>query len=42
MPLAELPADQARELVNVKVLAPTMLTRAVACVAWTTGSGRRE
>jgi hypothetical protein len=29
MPLAELPADQARELVNVKVLAPTMLTRAV-------------
>ena len=29
MPLAELPADKARELVNVKVLAPTMLTRAV-------------
>jgi uncharacterized protein len=29
MPLTELPAGQARELVNVKVLAPTMLTRAV-------------
>jgi uncharacterized protein len=29
MPLAELPADKARELVNIKVLAPTMLTRAV-------------
>jgi len=29
MPLAELPADKARELVNVKVLAPTVLTRAV-------------
>ncbi len=29
MLLAELPADKARELVNVKVLAPTMLTRAV-------------
>jgi short-subunit dehydrogenase len=28
MPLADLPAGQARELVNVKVLAPTMLTRA--------------
>ncbi len=28
MPLAELAADQARELVHVKVLAPTMLTRA--------------
>jgi short-subunit dehydrogenase len=28
MPLAELPADKAAELVNVKVLAPTMLTRA--------------
>ena len=27
MPLAELPADKARELVHVKVLAPTMLTR---------------
>lgn len=29
MPLAELPADKARELVDVKVMAPTMLTRAV-------------
>ncbi|GAA1299700.1 short-chain dehydrogenase [Planotetraspora silvatica] len=29
MPLAELPADKAAELVNLKVLAPTMLTRAV-------------
>ncbi|WP_423183884.1 SDR family NAD(P)-dependent oxidoreductase [Arthrobacter sp. NyZ413] len=28
MPLAELPADKATELVNVKVLAPTMLSRA--------------
>ena len=28
MPIAELPADQASELVHVKVLAPTMLTRA--------------
>ncbi|WP_249998358.1 SDR family oxidoreductase [Actinoplanes sp. M2I2] len=29
MPLAELPADKARELAHVKVVAPTMLTRAV-------------
>jgi uncharacterized protein len=29
MPLAELPAAKARELVHVKVVAPTMLTRAV-------------
>lgn len=28
MPMADLPTDTARELVNVKVLAPTMLTRA--------------
>jgi uncharacterized protein len=28
MPIAELPADRASELVHVKVLAPTMLTRA--------------
>jgi short-subunit dehydrogenase len=28
MPLADLPADKARELVNVKVLAPTQLMRA--------------
>lgn len=27
MPMADLPADKARELVKVKVLAPTMLTR---------------
>jgi hypothetical protein len=36
------PPTRPGELVNVKVLAPTMLTRAVTCVAWTTGSGRRE
>ncbi|MER5888706.1 SDR family NAD(P)-dependent oxidoreductase [Streptomyces sp. NPDC001941] len=29
MPLADLPADKARELVSVKVLAPTLLTHAV-------------
>ncbi|MGZ0146931.1 SDR family NAD(P)-dependent oxidoreductase [Kribbella sp. WER1] len=29
MPLADLPADKAAELVSVKVLAPTLLTRAV-------------
>ncbi|WP_433305119.1 SDR family NAD(P)-dependent oxidoreductase [Actinoplanes sp. CA-030573] len=29
MPLADLPADKARELAHVKVVAPTMLTRAV-------------
>lgn len=29
MPLADLPADKASELVHVKVLAPTLLTRAV-------------
>ncbi|MBV8863388.1 MAG: SDR family NAD(P)-dependent oxidoreductase [Mycobacterium sp.] len=28
MPMVQLPADKARELINVKVLAPTMLTRA--------------
>jgi len=28
MPLADLPADKARELVSVKVLAPTLITRA--------------
>ncbi len=28
MPFAELPADRATELVHVKVLAPTLLTRA--------------
>jgi short-subunit dehydrogenase len=39
MPLAELPADQARELVNVKVLAPTMLTRAVVAGMQERGEG---
>lgn len=29
MPLADLPVDQARELAQIKVLAPTLLTRAV-------------
>jgi hypothetical protein len=29
MPLADLPAEKATELVNVKILAPTLLTRAV-------------
>ncbi|MBA9003013.1 SDR family NAD(P)-dependent oxidoreductase [Thermomonospora cellulosilytica] len=29
MPLADLPADKATELVHVKILAPTLLTRAV-------------
>jgi uncharacterized protein len=29
MPIAELPADKARELVHVKVVAPSMLVRAV-------------
>ncbi len=28
MPIADLPADKARELVHVKVVAPTMLIRA--------------
>jgi uncharacterized protein len=39
MPLAELPADRARELVNVKVLAPTMLTRAVVAGMQQRGEG---
>ena len=39
MPLAELPADKARELVNVKVLAPTMLTRAVVAGMRQRGEG---
>jgi short-subunit dehydrogenase len=39
MPLAELPADKARELVNVKVLAPTMLTRAVVVGMQQRGAG---
>ena len=39
MALAELPADKARELVNVKVLAPTMLTRAVVAGMRQRGEG---
>ena len=39
MPLADLPADKARELVNVKVLAPTMLTRAVVAGMQQRGEG---
>jgi hypothetical protein len=39
MPLAELPAAQARELVNVKVLAPTMLTRAAVGGMQARGAG---
>ncbi|MFI1996901.1 SDR family NAD(P)-dependent oxidoreductase [Actinoplanes sp. NPDC020271] len=39
MPLADLPADKARELANVKVLAPTMLTRAVVSGMQARGEG---
>ena len=39
MPLAELPADQARELAHVKVVAPTMLTRAAVGGMPDPGSG---
>lgn len=39
MPLAELPADKARELVSVKVLAPTMLTRAAVAGMQRRGEG---
>ncbi|GAA4585520.1 SDR family NAD(P)-dependent oxidoreductase [Planotetraspora phitsanulokensis] len=39
MPLAELPADKATELVSVKVLAPTMLTRAVVAGMRERGEG---
>lgn len=39
MPFAELPADQARELVNVKVLAPTMFARAVVAGMQHRGEG---
>jgi hypothetical protein len=39
MPLAELPADQAEELVNVKVLAPTLLTRAAVAGMQERGEG---
>ncbi|MGH3265125.1 MAG: SDR family NAD(P)-dependent oxidoreductase [Trebonia sp.] len=38
-PLAELPADQAAELVNVKVLAPTLLTRAAVAGMQERGEG---
>ena len=39
MPLAELPADKARELVTVKVLAPTMITRAAVAGMQNRGQG---
>jgi len=39
MPLAELPADKAKELVNVKVLAPTLLTRAAVAGMRQRGEG---
>jgi uncharacterized protein len=39
MPLAQLPADKARELVSVKVLAPTMLARAVVAGMQKRGGG---
>ncbi|MEQ0564019.1 SDR family NAD(P)-dependent oxidoreductase [Amycolatopsis sp. NEAU-NG30] len=40
MPLAELPADKARELVHVKVAAPTLLTRAAVGGMLDRGTGR--
>ncbi|WNF00961.1 SDR family NAD(P)-dependent oxidoreductase [Streptomyces luomodiensis] len=40
MPLAELPADKARELVHVKVVAPTMLTRAAVAGMRERGEGK--
>ena len=39
MPLAELPADRAREIVHVKVVAPTMLTRAAVSGMLARGEG---
>jgi short-subunit dehydrogenase len=39
MPLAELPGDKATELVNVKVLAPTLLTRAAVAGMRERGEG---
>ncbi|MEW1690579.1 SDR family NAD(P)-dependent oxidoreductase [Streptomyces sp. NPDC091265] len=39
MPLADLPADKARELVNVKVLAPTLITRAAVAGMQERGRG---
>ncbi|MTD59613.1 SDR family NAD(P)-dependent oxidoreductase [Amycolatopsis pithecellobii] len=40
MPLAELPAGKARELVHVKVVAPTMLTRAAVAGMRERGAGQ--
>ncbi|MEK8170091.1 SDR family NAD(P)-dependent oxidoreductase [Streptomyces sp. M19] len=40
MPLAELPAAKARELVHVKVVAPTLLTRAAVTGMLDRGEGR--
>lgn len=39
MPIAELPAEKARELVHVKVVAPTMLTRAAVPGMLSRGTG---
>jgi uncharacterized protein len=39
MPLAELPADKARELIHVKVVAPTMLARAAVSGMVARGEG---
>jgi short-subunit dehydrogenase len=39
MPLADLPVDKARELVNVKVLAPTLLARAAVAGMQERGQG---
>ncbi|MFJ4622057.1 SDR family NAD(P)-dependent oxidoreductase [Streptomyces sp. NPDC088812] len=39
MPLADLPADKARELVKVKVLAPTLITRAAVAGMQERGRG---
>ncbi|MCW2756457.1 MAG: short-chain dehydrogenase/reductase [Nocardioidaceae bacterium] len=39
MPLADLPADKARELVHVKVVAPTMLSRAAVSGMQSRGAG---
>ncbi len=39
MPMAELPADKARELLHVKVIAPAMLTRAALAGMIARGSG---
>jgi len=39
MPMADLPADRARELVHVKIVAPTMLTRAALAGMIARGTG---